>query len=207
MVFLQEVVGENRRKANSVSNWVSEGQFEFLADKAWPHHAYGKNAIYNHGHHGNAILSRYPLHETKNSDLSMIPYSQRGVLSAKTLGKLHLFCIHFGLFSAERKSQLKKLVSIIHKQVGDTEPLIIAGDFNDWRNSLSKILKHELNLNEALSTAYGKPQRTFPATNPLFPMDRIYYRGLKLKKASVLSGEPWANLSDHCAVYAEFYGV
>jgi len=42
LVFLQEVVGENVRKAGAVPNWTTDTQFEFLADTIWPHYAYGK---------------------------------------------------------------------------------------------------------------------------------------------------------------------
>ncbi len=38
-----------------------DSQFAFLADEIWPHFAYGKNAIYSAGHHGNAILSKHPI--------------------------------------------------------------------------------------------------------------------------------------------------
>ena len=44
-------------------------QFEFLADSIWSHYAYGKNAIYQHGHHGNAILSELPFAISNNVDV------------------------------------------------------------------------------------------------------------------------------------------
>ena len=62
LVFLQEVVGErlssldDNNKQGETTN--SYPQFEYLADEVWPHHAYGRNAIYQKGHHGNAILSK-----------------------------------------------------------------------------------------------------------------------------------------------------
>ena len=61
IVFLQEVQGEHRRHARRFHNWPAAPQHEFLADEFWNDHAYGRNAIYDHGHHGNAILSRYPI--------------------------------------------------------------------------------------------------------------------------------------------------
>ncbi len=53
LVFLQEVVGKHRSRSN-----FQASQFEFLADSVWPHFAYGKNSIFQDGHHGNAILSK-----------------------------------------------------------------------------------------------------------------------------------------------------
>ena len=204
MLFLQEVVGENTRKAFSVPNWIPETQFEFLADSVWPHHAYGKNAVYDHGHHGNAILSRYPLSDWNNVDLSMIPFSNRGLLHAKILGHLHLFCVHFGLMTFEQKAQLKRVVEIVNQNTDITDPVIIAGDFNDWRNKAASILQKQLNLQEVTSSICSKPCATFPAFFPILPMDRIYFRGLDLVDGDVLTGSPWHALSDHCAVYAEF---
>src|SRR5688572_14315277 len=55
LVFLQEVRGTFARQKEMAD------QFEFLADEVWDHYAYGKNAIYPGGDHGNAILSHYPI--------------------------------------------------------------------------------------------------------------------------------------------------
>ena len=63
VVFLQEVVGENTRQRKRISAWPDSNQMEFLADSVWEHYAYGKNAIYQHGHHGNAILSEIPFQD------------------------------------------------------------------------------------------------------------------------------------------------
>lgn len=204
IVFLQEVVGENQKKEATTKGWISGGQLEFLADRSWDHHHYGKNAVYTHGHHGNAILSRYALESAMNTDLSLVPFSRRGVLYTKVFKHTHLFCVHFGLFAFERKSQMKKLISLINSLVTENESIIIAGDFNDWGNRLTEELEVNLDLEEVFFHTHGKVKATYPAFFPLLPMDRIYYRGLKLVESNVLTGEPWKNLSDHCAVYAEF---
>ncbi len=204
LVFLQEVVGENTLKSGSESQWEPGTQFEFLADTVWPHHAYGKNAVYSHGHHGNAILSRYPIEHWENTDISILPFSSRGVLHVKILNKLHVFCIHCGLLSFERQAQLQQLVTLIQSRVEDNAPLILAGDFNDWRNKASDYLQAELGVAEVFTSLNGQPAITFPAFFPLFSLDRIYFRGLTPVDSEVLTGTPWRSLSDHCAVYAEF---
>lgn len=204
LVFLQEVVGENISKAGTVKNWSTETQFEFLADSVWPHYAYGKNSVYDHGHHGNAILSHHVLSDWNNTDLSILPFSSRGMLHAKILGKLHVFCVHCGLLSFERNAQLKQMVNIIRHLVADDEAIIVAGDFNDWQYKAGPFLASALGLTDALSETHGKPQATFPAFLPFLAMDRMYFRGLDLLTSEVLRGEPWERLSDHCAVYAEF---
>ncbi len=202
IVFLQEVVGENRRHGDRVSNWVPE-QFEFLADEVWPHYAYGKNAIYAHGHHGNAILSKYPFRSWSQYDISILPSSQRGLLHGVIGNGVHLICVHMGLLGWERSYQAWCLSKFIDREVGDA-PLVLAGDFNDWRHRVDHTLTQRFGLVEAYREQHGRLATTWPARRPWLRMDRIYYRGLALVQAERLSGEPWSALSDHCALYAEF---
>ena len=61
LVFLQEVQGGRARHERRLMNWPEQSQYEFLADAIWPDFAYGKNAAYDAGHHGNAVLSKYPI--------------------------------------------------------------------------------------------------------------------------------------------------
>jgi len=203
LVFLQEVVGENQRHHRRVRNWAPQ-QFEYLADEIWPHYAYGKNALYSHGHHGNAILSQHPFESFHNADVSLLPTSQRGILMGKTTTGIHLACLHFGLLEFERRQQTQRLVQEIEGYVPTDAPLILAGDFNDWRKKSHLVLTSQLKLKEIFCEKTGKPARTFPARFPLLSMDRIYYRNLELVDAELLSGHPWHELSDHCALYAEF---
>ncbi len=200
LVFLQEVMGEDLHEDKERHT----NQFEYLADSVWTHYAYGHNAIYDSGHHGNAILSKHPFTEWQNYDVSRWSFSQRGVLIGKTQIGLYLACIHFGLLATERRSQLKSLINLIRNEVPDDAPLIIAGDFNDWTLTTDRKIKKKLQVKEANSEITGKPALTFPGKLPLLPMDRIYYRNLNLIDAEVLSGNPWQKLSDHCAVSAIF---
>lgn len=199
-VFLQEVMGENQSKRGN----RHRNQFEFLADSIWQHHAYGQNAIYDTGHHGNAILSKFPFVEHKNVDVSLWNFSQRGLLLGKTDNGVYLLCVHLGLLALERQTQLQSLVALVNKEIPKDAPLIIAGDFNDWSMDIDKRISKTLHVKEAYSTMYGKPARTFPSKLPILPMDRIYYRNLELVDTEVLSGKPWSKLSDHCALTAIF---
>lgn len=202
LVCLQEVVGENRIHAGKNGQWISETQFEFLADQVWHHHAYGRNAVYPHGHHGNAILSHHPLRHHRNYDISVMPFSRRGILHAVTEQGIHVFCAHFGLLAWERRRQFQVLEQLL-AQVPDSVPLVIAGDFNDWREKTHNQLLG-LGLREAMTEMAGRPHRTFPALLPMLRMDRIYYRHLRLHSACRLDNAEWRPLSDHCPLYAEF---
>lgn len=203
LVFLQEVVGENQRHAEIVNNWIEDYHFEYLADTVWPHYAYGKNSIYDHGHHGNAILSKHHILSSDNVDISLYRSSQRGLLFSEIVPGVHLVCAHMGLLGWERQQQFWLLQRAIEQRVPADAPLIIAGDFNDWTGRLHQRFKRQLRLREVFTEAEGRPARTFPVKRPFFRLDRIYFRGFSVVDAQRLSGAPWQNLSDHCALYAE----
>ena len=71
LVFLQEVHGSHEHHAVRHPAWPETPQYEFLADSMWPQFAYGRNAIYPHGDHGNALLSKFPIAEHRNLDVSI----------------------------------------------------------------------------------------------------------------------------------------
>src|SRR5262249_39625450 len=52
IVFLQEVIGEHEQHKTRFADWPAAPQYEFLADSVWSEFAYGRNAVYDHGHHG-----------------------------------------------------------------------------------------------------------------------------------------------------------
>jgi endonuclease/exonuclease/phosphatase family metal-dependent hydrolase len=208
LVFLQEVVGSRlyleEGKGKVVNPTSIYPQFEYLADEVWPHHAYGRNAIYQKGDHGNAILSKNPFLDLDNIDITQWWFSQRGVLFGELKIGIYVVCIHFGLFRGERRRQLKMLLELLEEKVSKHAPLIIAGDFNDWNGALHRELTTLYPFKEAYNETYHRLAKTFPARLPLFAMDRIYYRNLRLLDAEVLSGAPWDKLSDHRALTAIF---
>jgi endonuclease/exonuclease/phosphatase family metal-dependent hydrolase len=203
IVFLQEVSGDNEKKKDPIPNWSDNNQFEFLADSIWDHFAYGKNAIYQHGHHGNAILSELPFSKLNNIDISTMRFSQRGILHGTLENGMHLLCVHLGLFASERLSQLRQLISYVNENIQASEPLIIAGDFNDWRRISHRQLCQELELTEVYQAQHGRVADTFPAMFPMLSMDRIYVRGFKVCSADVMTHTDWRSISDHCALTAD----
>lgn len=209
VVFLQEVYGEHNGWSDKLDKWPNDSQFEFIADNIWQHHAYGKNATYASGHHGNAILSKYPFIEWENINVSLSPKASRSLLHGKihipgTSYPIHLICVHLGLFGFERRRQLDTLASRIKSHVPDHEPLIIAGDFNDWMVRAKHYLQQELGISEVFKSHSGRHARSFPAWMPLLKMDRIYSRGLKITRYHQLKGQQWKKLSDHTPLCAEF---
>ena len=206
LVFLQEVQGEHERHAENVRNWPVEPQYEFLADEVWQDYAYGRNAVYDHGHHGNAILSRFPIISAENQDVSTHRFERRGLLHCEiAVGerRLHCLCVHFALNERGRRRQLTALTERVLRLVPVDAPLIVAGDFNDWRNSAGRQLVTELDLKEVFRDQRGRPARTYPSTFPLLRLDRIYARGFDVRHAEVHHGLPWSRISDHAALSVE----
>lgn len=206
IVFLQEVLGHHDEHAKKVEGWPLVSQFEFLADELWPHYAYGKNAVYEEGHHGNAILSKYPILEWSNIDISTNPYEQRGCLhiSIDVPGlthPLHCLCVHLNLLKGGRQRQIEQVCARIAAAIPETDPFFLAGDFNDWSQKISRTLETKAGAVELFHSTCGNHAATFPARYPVLRLDRIYVRGLKPVAAEVLSGRPWSSLSDHAALY------
>ncbi len=157
-------------------------QVDMLADAIeLPHRAYQRNVrLRTIGHYGNAVLSRYPLIDAADFDLT-IRFKKRRCAQffrvhvqaggrARTVAMAN---VHLGLAGFERQIQLRRLLACgplcgMHEQT----PLIVAGDFNDvWDNLGKRVM-----LPAGFHLGSGQV-RTFPAAAPLRRLDRVFYRG------------------------------
>jgi endonuclease/exonuclease/phosphatase family metal-dependent hydrolase len=244
LLFLQEVQGRNDQRISL------DAQHESLGAALCMHTAYGCNAVRAHTDHGNALLSRFPILQHENQDISDHKLEQRGLLHAlvEIIGApVHCLVVHLGLFAGGRSRQVAALVERIKRLVPEGEPMLIAGDFNDWNNRLAPLFVQQLGLYEVFAVAplgdteprrlrnsvsrlrdslrsfpkplplaqqvhelgfngaarMTPPPRTFPAAFPWLRLDRIYQRGFAVRKARVLHGTPWRQLSDHAPLLAE----
>lgn len=208
VVFLQEVQGTHEQHSSRVANWPDTPQYEFLADAIWPQFAYGRNAVYPGGHHGNAVLSKFPITRFQNQDVSVQGPERRGllhcVLEIPGLGtEVHAVCVHLGLQESHRQQQLSLLCDLVNSEVPSGAPVVVAGDFNDWRRRAHKLLARHAGLHEVFVQATGRAARSFPARLPLLPLDRIYVRDARGHAPVVLPRKPWSHLSDHAPLAAE----
>lgn len=208
VVFLQEVLGSHEKHSARFANWPELPQYEFLADSIWTDFAYGKNAVYPHGHHGNAVLSKFPIVHFENRDVSMNTHEKRGLLHCEMAlpgrsDTLHVICAHLGLREDHRHKQLLLLERMVETKIPHDAPLIIAGDFNDWRLRGHALITHRFKFQEVFAGLHGKPARTFPARWPRLRLDRIYIRNAEATHSRVLAGRPWSHLSDHAALMTE----
>jgi endonuclease/exonuclease/phosphatase family metal-dependent hydrolase len=213
LVLLQEVAGvEGGKKTKSRELAVQTSfQLEALADDMWPYYAYGRNSVFSGGFHGNAILSAWPIQHYSNIDISITKRGlvRRGILHAEldvvgTGQTLHVLATHFGLLQAERQRQLRRLVEYVSKNIPPGAPVILGGDFNDWRETISGRLSKTVGFREAFLESGARHARTFPSGFPVLKLDRIYFRHLNLKDVEKVSGRPWLFLSDHLPLVAEF---
>ena len=118
---------------------------------------------------------------------------------------VHAICVHLGLAEAHRQQQLELLCEIVRSEVPEDAPLIVAGDFNDWRRRAHDMLWRDAGLKEVFVTAYGESAKTFPARFPLLSLDRIYVRNASVHLPVVLPRRPWSHLSDHAPLAAEIH--
>ena len=204
IVFLQEVQDAHASHAARHADWPLLTQSRFLAEGLWPEVHYGRNAVYELGHHGNLILSRFPVGTVRNDDISEHRFERRGLLHATVVlngVKAHCYCVHLGLFERGRQRQIDAIVEAVASRSGANEPVIIAGDFNDWRNQAEEKLARA-GFTDVFRERGVRLPRTFPGRLPMLRLDRIYTRGLTAVDAQRMTG--WKKLSDHLALHATF---
>jgi endonuclease/exonuclease/phosphatase family metal-dependent hydrolase len=208
LVFLQEVRlfhhGDARRFDHTSFGWPAQGQAEFLAPEGYET-AYRTNAVTDGGEHGNALLSRWPLGEIGHHDVSDHRFEQRGLLHVIVHWQgvaVHGIVAHFGLFHASRARQALRLGEYVASRVPAGEPVIVAGDFNDWGERLDPLFVRA-GLTRARVPGATRHPPTFPSRLPLFSLDRVYTRGLRCLRAEVPRGARWARMSDHLPLVVE----
>jgi endonuclease/exonuclease/phosphatase family metal-dependent hydrolase len=184
-------------------------QCEMLAESlALPHRSYQRNVRLRIGHYGNALLSRFPLSDVVDFDLT-IPFKKR---RAALIARLQLPVgehtrtvaianVHLGLAGFERTMQLRRLLAveaITHTR--EATPLIIGGDFNDVYGNLGRRVMQPAGFE--LASGHG---RTFPAVAPLRRLDRVFFRG-NLRPCGAFVGHTSLarRASDHLPLIVDF---
>jgi endonuclease/exonuclease/phosphatase family metal-dependent hydrolase len=200
IVCLQEVRSHNRKLEKQFTRWPDLDQANYLTPDGYEA-VYRTNAVTRHGEHGNALLSRWPVLESRHSDVSDHRFEQRGLLHVQLLVEevaVHVVVVHLGLIHASRERQVQRLGQYIATELPPNAPLIVAGDFHDWG---AQLLKPMAALD--LRTFDGIRLPTYPSRLPLLHLDRIFVRGLKPVSAHVPHGRAWTRMSDHLPLIAE----
>jgi len=213
LVCLQEVRhvhhGDARRFKRTSFGWPDQGQADFLCPEGYEA-AYRTNAKTRDGEHGNALLSRWPIGEVRQHDVSDHRFEQRGLLHVPVQWNrtsIDVVVIHFGLSHVSRVRQVQRLADYLGSNAAQHRPVLVAGDFNDWGERLDAPM-HALGLRRAAAPATEVPPSrralTFPSLAPVFALDRIYTRGLRCASTFVPRGANWARMSDHLPLVVEF---
>jgi endonuclease/exonuclease/phosphatase family metal-dependent hydrolase len=174
VVMLQEVdAGVTRSRQDK--------QVELLGDElGMPHRTWYPNVdVRGGGQYGNAILSRYPIIESTNIDLTLRFKKRRSVLHSVLRVRhddvdrtVHVFNMHLGLARYERRRQLEKfLASHPFAHLHHDTPVVVGGDLNDVYGGLGELLA------PAGFRGIDRRPLTFPAWGPLRALDAIFVRG------------------------------
>lgn len=202
VLFLQEVQGEHLARSSKIADFPALPHYDILGEHLSFNRSYGKNATYPQRHHGNAILSHLPIETRNNLNISVNKLEQRGVLHCEVLPEgwdlpLVCLCAHLNLREPDRAKQYRAIFEYVSQHVDTESPLIIAGDFNDWRQKSALSLGKALNLDEAFVDSRGKRPKTFPSRLPFLSLDRVYTRNLDIVDTKIHNGKKWQMLSDH----------
>ena len=168
------------------------------------------NAVTAGGEHGNALLSRWQIGDIGHHDVSDHRFEQRGLLHVPVRWQgatVHAVVAHLGLIHASRLRQVDRIAAFIAEEVPSGEPVVVAGDFNDWGEKLDAPMV-ECGFARACPDAPGYVMpRTVPSRVPVFTLDRIYTRGFRCIATTTRRGLAWARMSDHLPLIADLEGL
>jgi endonuclease/exonuclease/phosphatase family metal-dependent hydrolase len=184
-------------------------QAELLAEALkMKHQAFQRNVKLKTGFYGNAILSRFPLSDVQNIDLTIPLKKKRRALVAHC--RLHehghsrtllIANVHLGLAAFERRMQLRKILGDdIVQHTRQHTPTIVAGDYNDVLGRLGR----QVMLPAGFATV-GRSIRTFPAAYPVQGLDRVFFRGdVQAAHAFAARTKVARQASDHLPLVVDF---
>ena len=154
---------------SSLVSLDGHSQVEYLSRASELHIVPGSPVFNDNGHVGNALLTRFPVMDVRQIDLSVPRREPRGALDVdlNCHGKIvRMIVTHFGLGIMERKRQVARLLSTIASK--HSRPTILVGDLNEWIPGARSL--------RSLRESFSRTPRikTFPSRFPVLPLDRIY---------------------------------
>lgn len=206
VVLLQEVdTGADRS--------LGHHQIDLLGDwLGYRHRAFAVNhRLRRGGGYGNGVLSRYPITQTENIDVTVPHSKRRGVLHARLRVRppgarhartLHVYNLHLGLSGRLRRRQLNTFLG--HepfRRLHPRTPILVGGDLNDAWGTLGRQI-----LVPAGFAPMPRRWRTFPAVAPVRKLDGLFVRGdLRLMSLAVSRVRRARTASDHRPLIAEVW--
>jgi endonuclease/exonuclease/phosphatase family metal-dependent hydrolase len=159
----------------------------------------GTDHMWHDRHVGNALLTTRKVLAVRHHDWSWPEHEPRAALDVDLeVGgdALRVIVTHLGLKPAERRFQVKKILSLL-KESPVHERLVVLGDINEWL-PLGRRMPEQL-----VQPAQRPAERSFPARWPLFALDRVWVRPRHALLAFGAHRSPLAALaSDHLPLKA-----
>ena len=170
------------------------------------HSIFQANVPVANGTYGNLILSRWAVGSSHRISLKRGIRKSRGaqLIHVETpKGAIHLVNTHLGLDERERHWQVESLLSHHLFQSSVMIPTVIAGDFNDWRNTLAERSLASHGFQQV--TSPPSDFRSFPSWLPVGGLDKIFFRGkVVFNRARVIRTSLARIASDHLPIVVDF---
>lgn len=197
IVALQEVVGPGPSGAGHAAEiGAALGMGGIMA----PTREFRRHAF------GNVVLSRFPVREHGQLDLSWKTSeprnSQRVAIDLGGQRLLQVYNVHLGTALFERRHQAPRLASWIH-DARVAGPKIVLGDFNEWgRGLVDDVLARRL---ESVNLfPHLKRRRTYPGLFPVLHLDHIYFEGdIEIRRIELPRTRLSLVASDHLPLVAD----
>jgi endonuclease/exonuclease/phosphatase family metal-dependent hydrolase len=169
-----------------------------IADALGMHLTFAVTRQHRRGQLGNAILSRFPMTAISVIDISFSKIERRGALAVQfnsAAGHLGVVATHLSLVDRTRQRQVKSLLQHPQLQSG---PAVLLGDMNAWR---------QCKATQALDAAFDEHHNrewppSFPSAAPVFALDRVYSRGVRVLDVAAHMTRAAQRASDHLPVVA-----
>jgi endonuclease/exonuclease/phosphatase family metal-dependent hydrolase len=201
LICLQEVAHQTRRSRYHDQAALLHTHF------ALDSHLFQLNVHWRVGGYGNLLLSRWPFRRKHSISLTHGGRKARGAQLAVITtpeGPLHLVHWHLGLSEKERHWQVKHVLRHYLFRESAHLPTLIAGDCNDWRNTLAGNAFDE----HAFEHVTSPPSRfrSFPAFLAMMALDKAFCRGgIVIDHARVVRHRLARRASDHLPLVIDFH--
>jgi len=168
---------------------------------------YQLNVRLKHGGYGNLLLTRWPVSEKHSISLGLPGKKPRGAQLAvidSPEGSFRLVNVHLGLGEKERHQQIRHLLGHHFFRATADLPTVIAGDTNDWRNTLAEGPLAENGFKHA--TAPISRYRTFPSYLSVGSLDKAFHCGaIRIAHVRVVRSNLAKTASDHLPLVVDLH--
>lgn len=203
LVCLQEVDHFVRRSRHHDQPDLLAGELGF------PVRLYQLNVKLKEGGYGNLILSRWEFLTKHQVSLKLGWRKPRGaqiVVVDTPGGPLRLVNWHLGLAEHERHWQARHLLEHHLFREGHRHPSVIAGDTNDWRDTLTRGVFQPAGFRQ--TTHPLSRFRTFPAWAGLGALDKVFVCSrVRVDRIHAIRTKLTRRASDHLPVVIDFESV